>query len=1056
MNTLEDKTGWLAKFILLPGLILILSVSLAAPQRANAQSIGSAAASGVASGLASCAGQIGKTIAASAASSLGLSKAVSVADVSTVPTFDAQTQSANLTNNIVRTSREACMDAIAYNVAKQVLNQLADSTLAWVESGFTEFGQEGNKAFVGNINNFLSNVGQQTFNRFMNEVTTANSPLKEVCSAFSRDILRQVGKDYFQENPQPAGMAWDSGMLPDERDLASSTADCDFGDLEPETVQAFLNGDFQEGGWQAYRSMVENPESNPVGAYLENKKDLKQRIQQAKDTNLTELRNNNGWLSEVACPGDGSLNSTTSSCTDENGNTLSEPTIKTPGTVVNNQINRVVESDFRRLELADEVNEIVGALADQLVSQVIGGGTGGGEPDATKGLFSKAAQEKSDALGSFAEAADPDSDYGNQLQEEYVRNTLNDQITLEQDLLTVVQDLPDTNDVSKLESRINQCLNNTQNNSGDPSFDEDNADKIEDQLQTLTSAYTSAFPSAENTGDKEVGPQRIDWVGNDIDNWNYGDSKGLDSCDSVRDAYNFSYIPERSTQSWQAFVCIPKFDGGSDGVGKFNETGEFDGKFVEFSNEDGLRTDYGNGSLHEYLNIGKETSSGETKRVLYRNARNNKVKIDWNGNGLDWSHYDPLAGKLANNIPDQIFAGNNHTSRVFWPKMRPPNQDPETALFSIPGRYIQESEAERVDQVANTVGEINRYGVRKCDNRAFETDARSYVVKPYDDVWTIQECERFNIGINAASGPEVLLGSTWTGIVGQLIGGPAGALQGYLVGNLEDKDAAFALYRFVDIPMSEYEDITEDGEKPPAFREAQGAVDNKGQFIDEIENLLGSTSSTPVDGSFTAPEFQPDNLYEVKHDLNTLATSGDPTSQKIAERQQTLNNRFGRIEKRFHTDDDLSSASDALSVTNPTSPNSVYNQLKNTADANGCIPESDWEQPVDDDGDEDDEEEGGVNEPAIINFTASRSGANNRFISISWEAAANQCIAQNDNNFGQWSGDVGISGTRVIRSDSAVSLSLECRANGDVDTQNIQIPPAQPSPFEDISNPRIE
>lgn len=1228
MSNIRNNVGFWGKAIMLPSLIFVLSLSVLAPQKTHAQSIGSAAASGVASGLASCATQIGGTIAGSAVGSFAATKLANVADITAVPTGDAGTQSANLTNNIVRTAREGCLDAIAYNIAKEVLNQLSDATLKWVESRFTEFGQKGNEAFVGNVDDFLSNVGQQTFNRFMNEVTAADSPLRDVCSTFSRDILEQVGQDYFQENQAPAGMAWSSGLLPSTSTLRDATTNCSFGNLEEGSMQAFLDGNFQEGGWKAYRSMVQNPKSNPVGAYMESKDDLKQRIQQAKNTNLTELSNNGGWISEVACP-DGSLSTTTNSCTNENGKTISEPAIRTPGNVVNEVINSTVTSDQRRLELANEVNEIVGALADQLVSQVIGGGTGGGSggsSDSTKGLFSTAAQEKSDALGNFSEAAE--GDYGNQLKEEYVRKTLDEQITLEQDLLSIVEDLPDTNDVARVRARVNQCLDLRR-------FDEERAETVEQKLNEMTSAYTGAFPAAESTGEKEVGPQKINWVGNDIDDWNYGETHGLESCEQHSDAYNISYIPSEQTELWEPYICIPS------NAREFNESdSEFEGYFTELPPQ-----------IETALHVG---SSSNAVRPLYRKSRNNQVKIDWKGDDFEWEHYDPFAKEFVMNIPEFIescdgdgwfnadgdchddtvvwqdgvlststanseisdflsgqcptestiadntytteyeselnisdpgvlindidpqgegldvsvasdpsngtldldtdgsfsytpdsgFSGkdtftyeatnnedscetveaevtinvsgqnspaascradrssgsaplevtfdgsqsispggdivnyawnfdngetasssnlvtatneydvpsfsnavtfepslevedeNGNTNSIDCPKIRvstlldtsnqnfgqraksiSKNTFYDELIIPLPGPGTQQTEAEKYDQVPKEVGDTNRYGAAVCDER--NIGERSFIVKPHDDKWTIQECSRRLI-IN---------------------------LYSFL-----DRRG----YRFADIPLSEYPD----GERPPAFREAQGAVDNKGQFISEIENLLGSTSTTPIDGNFISPEFQSDNLREIQYDLNNVATSGTP-QQAISERQQAINDRFGRIEKRFHTEDDLSAASDALSVINPDSPASVFNELKDIANSNACPLPVGWEPPV-----------GPTptpptstpptstpptqERPEITDFTVARSGSNNRFITISWSATANECTAKNDSNFAQWSGPVSLSGSRIIRYESAVNLSLTCTKNGYEDSASQPIPPAQPSPFEDIRNPRLE
>jgi len=828
-------------------------------------------------------------------------------------------------------------------------------------------------------------------------------------------------------------------------------------------LQAFIDGDFQEGGWEAFYHQAENPNASPVGAYLEQRDNLRQRIQQAENTNIEELSNNNGWISEVACPGDGDLSTTTNSCVDKDGNTLSEPAIKTPGNTVNEIINNTVGSDQRRLELADEVNEIVGALADQLVSQVIGGGTGGGGEDDTKGLFSQAAQEKSDALGNFADAADPDSDYGNQLQEEYVRNTLDDQITLEKDLLTVVRKLPDTNDVSKLESRINQCLSNTQNNSGGPSFaDKKTAGQIEEQLTTLRSAYNSAFPAAESADEKEVGPQKIDWVGKDTDNWNYGDPQGLESCERWKDAFNVSYVPNRDTQSWKAYMCVHK--NGS----QFNEkSSEFASKWIEMPT-----------NVTNYFSYGPEDAPGD--RPLYRNARNNKIKIDWKGDDLDWKHYDPFAYEYNSWVPeDRVQLDENeetHTGKV-WMNKAPEEaqnilernievvvsssttstttveeilfQDSLSGHTDLPGPDINDTEGEKFDLVPNKVGDTNRYGAKVCDKR--NLGAVSYIVKPHREFWTIQRCNVAGHDIEADSGGFL---NSLLGQVVSVVTGPVGAATGYLI-DYDSGKTDVDHFRFVDIPLTDYSEFTEYSGKPPAFRDAQGAVDSKGQFVDEIENLLGSTSTTPVDNSFTAPEFGADNLFEIQHDLNTLATSGNPTREDLARRQKAVNNRFGRIEKRFHTEDDLSAVSDALSIVNPTTPNSIYNKLKNTADANGCIPEDDWGPPVDGGGGGGGGGDG-INEPEITDFTVRRAGINERFISISWSAIAQECTAKNDSGLGQWSGQVGISGTRVVRNESAVNVSLACRTDGDEDTRSEQVPSAQPSPFRDIPNPRLE
>ena len=48
--------------------------------------------------------------------------------------------------------------------------------------------------------------------------------------------------------------------------------------------------------------------------------------------------------------------------------------IKTPGSVVETQINNALPSGMRQLELADEINEAVGAVVSALVTKVLTAG----------------------------------------------------------------------------------------------------------------------------------------------------------------------------------------------------------------------------------------------------------------------------------------------------------------------------------------------------------------------------------------------------------------------------------------------------------------------------------------------------------------------------------------------------------------------------------------------------------------------------------------------------------------------------------------------------------
>lgn len=969
MNLFKQQ---LLSVFLIPVLFIGISGVITQPQEAHAQnSLSSAAVSGFSSGLATCAAQIGSQIVGSSVASNIGGRLLSVADFSSVPVSDGGVQAQQVTNQTISEAREGCIDGILYSVAKKVLNQLADSTLKWVESGFTEFGQTGNRAFVGNVDNFLSNVSQQTFNRFMSDVGSGNSNFSEVCGAFNDDVLRKVGQSYFQHNQEPSGVEFDESILDDAAGRLSDNSNCGIG-IGQDSLEAFIQGDFEEGGWETFMHTVENPNANPVGAFLQQNQNLTRSIQNAKDTNLTELENNDGWLSQISCGNSGGLNANQNRCKDG-----SEPTITTPGTVVNNTINRAVESDFQRLELADEVNEIVGALGEQLVSNVVGGGSGSGSGE--KGLFSQAARENSSTLGNLDEYAD--GNYGNDLQAEYVRDTLSQQIELELELREEVRKLPTTNEIALLEARINQCLNRQA--FGDPEGDQ--ASQIEQQLQQTQNANNSAFPTNESSGEKEIGPQKIDWVGNDLEDWNYGETQGLDSCEQFSDAYNVSYEPDRETQSWEAFMCV------SQDYTAFNETrSELEGGFEPIPDR-----------ITNALNI-------PDNLPLYRNARNQQIKIDWNGDDLDWQHYDPFAKDFSNWMSEHMLQTDDDATSLVGD-----NLFLRENHVKMPGYTVGDGEGERIDQVAKEVGDTNRYGAPNCDKR--NLGALSYVVKPLDDVWTIQECK-------LASEHEIAaFGSTKT----------------------------VSHYRFVDIPLSEYEN----GEKPPAFREAQDAVDSRGEYLTKINNLLGDQS---FDDSYTAPTSEPDNLREIQHDLETI-DEGNPGSEELANRQQAINRRFGQIEKRFHTEDDINSVTEALTTLNPSNPDSTYSQLLTAANNNNCQEPDDWTAPNPGGGGEGGGGEGGEDTSLEISeFTANRTESGADYINISWEATADECVAKSNPSVNQWSGAINTSGQRLIREEGSIDLTLQCQTGQRELIDKVRVPRTSPDPFGEDSDRQIQ
>jgi hypothetical protein len=143
--------------------------------------------------------------------------------------------------------------------------------------------------------------------------------------------------------------------------------------------------DFSQGGWDGWIELTQIDANNPYGAYVEAQSSLFSQISQQNTKYTQQLEQGRGFLSyercqagyeitqslinEHASEGDASpyAGYKAGDCLDNKTETV------TPGSVIESQLNQVVGSGERRLEAADELDEIIGALLNQLLGKVVGG-----------------------------------------------------------------------------------------------------------------------------------------------------------------------------------------------------------------------------------------------------------------------------------------------------------------------------------------------------------------------------------------------------------------------------------------------------------------------------------------------------------------------------------------------------------------------------------------------------------------------------------------------------------------------------------------------------------
>lgn len=306
---------------------------------------------------------------------------------------------ANLTETIINTYlegedfyKEYVLDPLAWVVGKQAAQSVVKSVVSWAGSGF-----EGEPAFVTDLNQHLLRVGDTVAEDFLKqylESNTVNSPYRDaVANSIRNDYYRSTGPNAFFNTNQ--------------YDL----------DKYSENPEAFISGDFSQGGWTAWGAAWSNPQNNPIGAHMAAETALNNSIQTAQQTQRTELDWGSGFLaSRGNCNAghagaqagtrnqnaggvtvtSGNQTTTTGGVTVTNGTTggtnnqggvtvtegsqislsgtfdcLLNSTIQTQGATIRASIDKALGSGIDQLVSADEFNEIVGALFSTLVSSVL-------------------------------------------------------------------------------------------------------------------------------------------------------------------------------------------------------------------------------------------------------------------------------------------------------------------------------------------------------------------------------------------------------------------------------------------------------------------------------------------------------------------------------------------------------------------------------------------------------------------------------------------------------------------------------------------------------------
>ena len=254
--------------------------------------------------------------------------------------------------------KECALDAVAKGIAKAALQSFTASVVKWINSGF-----RGKPAFLTNPEGFLIDIADREFGREIDAI----APF--LCSPFRFDLKLALGLQYGYET----------------RDEVRCRLSDVIANVE-NSYSAFVAGDFREGGWNNWINIAGTQQNNPYGSYLNTVSKVDARLVSATGEEIQLLNFGKGFMSWRKCE-EYEIIKDPKTNKEQRGKCLKQGKLLTPGSIIESQTSGTLQSTLRELEVADEIDEIFGALVNQLLVRTLGPGGlfGNTEPDSGGG-----------------------------------------------------------------------------------------------------------------------------------------------------------------------------------------------------------------------------------------------------------------------------------------------------------------------------------------------------------------------------------------------------------------------------------------------------------------------------------------------------------------------------------------------------------------------------------------------------------------------------------------------------------------------------------------------
>ncbi len=247
-----------------------------------------------------------------------------------VPTGDFLTVSTQVVNsvaNIFEKLKDFGLDGIAWMMAKMALRAMSAQLIDWINSGFN-----GNPAFISDPAGFFLNIGDAMAGEFI-----LGTDLNFLCDPINVGISIRAALSVKHFGSFQSGTACSLSQV-----IANV-----------ENANLWINGKATltaQTGWDTWLATTQVPANNIYGQYYQSRSELDVRVAGARNLNKTVA----GWSEGFK------------SILDE-----ASGLIETPGNLISSQLEDIFNSDRRVGEAADELQEMLTAIAGALFQQAL-------------------------------------------------------------------------------------------------------------------------------------------------------------------------------------------------------------------------------------------------------------------------------------------------------------------------------------------------------------------------------------------------------------------------------------------------------------------------------------------------------------------------------------------------------------------------------------------------------------------------------------------------------------------------------------------------------------